>query len=85
MVACQLVHAIRCALKKEGIHHCWRRIRNMMSSQMLVTARMKLENKDSLILRNATRPDMEQSKIFSALKFKQSNPKMRKKAVVPHK
>jgi len=28
---------------------------------------------------------MEQPKIYSALKFKQTNPKMRKKAVVPHK
>jgi hypothetical protein len=46
---------------------------------------MKLENSDSLILRNMTRPNMEQTKIYRALKFKQTNPKMRKKAVVPHK
>jgi transposase len=83
-VAYQLVHAIRHATKGEGIHYSWRRIRNIMSSQTMVTARMKLENKDSLILRNATRANMEQAKIYRALNFKQTNPKMRKKAVVPH-
>ena len=31
-----------------------------------ITARMKLENKDSLILRSATRANMEQTKIYSA-------------------
>jgi hypothetical protein len=50
-----------------------------MSSQTMVTARMKLENKDSLILRNSTPPNMEQTKIYRALKFKQTNPKMKKK------
>ena len=85
IVTYQLVHAIRCATKKEGINHGWNRIRNIMSSQTTVTARMKLENSDSLILRNMTRANMEQSNIYSALKFKQSNPKMKKKVVVPHK
>jgi len=46
---------------------------------------MKLENKDGLVLRNVTRPNQEQIKIYRALKFKQTNPKMRKKAVVPHR
>ena len=85
IVAYQLVHAIRRELKREGIHHSWRRVRNIMSSQVLVTTRMKLENKDSLVLRGCTRPNQEQTKIYRALKFKQTNPKMRKKAVVPHK
>jgi hypothetical protein len=85
IVAYQLVHGIRSALKKEGINHCWTRIRNIMSSQTIVTTRMKLENKDSLVLRNVTRANTEQAKIYSVLKFKQTNPKMRKKAVVPHK
>jgi hypothetical protein len=85
IVAYQLVHAIRQTLKEDGINHSWRRIRNIMSSQTIVTTRMKLENRDSMILRNMTRPNMEQAKIYRALKFKQSNPKMRKKAVVPHK
>jgi len=85
IVAYQMVHAIRRAMKQEGINHSWRRIRNIMSSQTIVTTRMKLENKDSLVLRNTTRPNQEQTKIYRALKFKQTNPKMRKKAVVPHK
>jgi len=55
-----------------------------MSSQTMVTARMKLENGDSLILRNMTHPNMEQAKIYRALNFKQTNPMMRKKAVVPN-
>ena len=85
IVAYQLVHAIRRILKKEGINHSWRTIRNIMSSQTAVTTRMKLENQDSLVLRNVTRPNQEQSKIYRLLNFKQTNPKMRKKAVVPHK
>ena len=85
VVAYQLVHAIRSALKQKGINHSWPRIRNIMSSQTTVTTRMKLENKDRLILRNVTRPNMEQTKIYSALKFKQTNPKMKRKGVVPHK
>ena len=84
IVAYQLVHGIRSALKQKGINHSWRRIRNIMSSQTAVTTQVKLENKDRLVLRNITRPNMEQAKIYSALNFKQSNPKMRKKAVVPH-
>ncbi|MDR0612496.1 MAG: hypothetical protein LBG45_03245 [Dysgonamonadaceae bacterium] len=44
-----------------------------------------LENRDSLILRKATRPNQEQAKIYRALNFKQTNPKMREKTVVPHK
>ena len=45
----------------------------------------RIEQKDGLVLRNVTRPNMEQANIYSALKFKQTDLKMRKKAVVPHK
>ena len=85
ILAYQLVHAIRTAIKKKGIKFSWKTIRQIMSSQMMVTTRMKLENNDSLILRNATNPNIEQAKIYSALNFKQTNLKMKKKAVVPHK
>jgi transposase len=85
IVAYQLVHAICHATKQAGIDYGWSRIRNIMSSQTAVTTRMKLENKDSVFLRNMTYPNQEQAKIYRALNFKQSNPKMRKKAVVPHK
>jgi hypothetical protein len=46
---------------------------------------MKFANKDSLVLQRVSRPNQEQAKIYRALKFKPSYPKMRKKAVVPHK
>ena len=85
IVACQMVHAIRRAMKREGINHSWRRIRNIMSSQTIVTTRMKLENKDGIVLRNVTQPNQEQTKIYRALKFKQTSPKTRKKTVIPHK
>ena len=45
IVAYQLVHGIRSALKQKDIHHCWSRIRNIMSAQTVVTTRMKLEKK----------------------------------------
>jgi hypothetical protein len=85
IVAYQLVHAIRSTLKESDINHSWTTIRKIMSSQTAVTTRMKLESKDSLALRNVTRPNSEQTRIYSVLKFKQTNPKMRKKVVVPHK
>jgi hypothetical protein len=85
ILAYQLVHAVREELKKENIRCDWRHIRNVMSSQTLVTTRMKLENGDSLIIRQPTRASQQAAQIYSALHFKQSNPQMRKKAVVPHK
>ena len=44
-----------------------------MSSQTVVTTRMEPENKNFIVLRNVTHPNMEQKKIYSALKFKQTN------------
>jgi transposase len=85
IIAYQLVHAIREELKMKNIRHGWRHIRNIMSSQTLVTTRMKLENRDSLIIRQPARANQQAATIYSALNFKQSNPQMRKKAVVPHK
>jgi len=79
IVACQIVHAIRRTMKQKDIHHSWKRIRDNMSSQTRVTTRIKRENNDILILRNATPPNQEQAKLYSALKFKQTNPNMRKK------
>jgi hypothetical protein len=52
--------------------------RNIMSSQTPVTARMKLENKDSLIIRQSSRANQQAAKIYTALDFKQSCPGMRK-------
>jgi len=40
---------------------------------------MKLENKDSLVLRNVTRPNQEQAIIYRALNFKQTSPNIKKK------
>jgi len=79
IIACQPLHAIRCTMKQEGISHSWKRIRDIMSSQTMVTARMKLEHKDSLILHDATRLNQEHAKLYSVLKLKQTNPNMRKK------
>ena len=50
-----------------------------MNSKLTKRFVQELENRDSLILRNATRANLEQAKIYSALNFKQTNPKMRKK------
>jgi hypothetical protein len=55
-----------------------------MSSHTLVTTRMKLENKDSLVIRQPARANQHAAQLYSALNFKQSNPGMRKKSVVPH-
>ena len=45
IVAYQSVHAMRHALKKQGIRHSWWRIRNIMSSQTVVTTRMLAQHK----------------------------------------
>jgi transposase len=82
--AYQLVHAARKDLKQNGIRYDWRHIRNIMSSQTPVITSMKLENKDSLIIRQPSRANQQAAKIYTALDFKQSNPNMKKKSVVPH-
>jgi hypothetical protein len=84
ILAYQIVHGIREELKKKNIRYDWRHIRNIMSSQTLVTTRMKLENRDSLIIRQPSRPNQYAAEIYRALKFKQLNQSMRKKSVVPH-
>jgi transposase len=85
IIAYQLVHAIRLELKMKNIRYDWRHIRNIMSSQTVVTTKMKMENGDSLIIRQPTRTNQQTAVIYNVLNFKQSNPGMRKKAVVPHK
>jgi transposase len=84
VLAYQLVHGIREELKKKNIRYDWRHIRNIMSSQTLVTTRMKLENGDCLTVRQPSHPNQYAAEIYGTLKFKQSNMSMRKKAVVPH-
>ncbi|MDR0683431.1 MAG: hypothetical protein LBG15_16565 [Dysgonamonadaceae bacterium] len=49
-----------------------------------ITTRMKLENKDSLSIRQPSRANQHAAQIYNTLQFKQSNPGMRKKSVVPH-
>jgi hypothetical protein len=56
-----------------------------MSAQTVATTRMKLENKDCLIIRQPARANQQAAIIYNALNFKHSNPSIRKKAVVPHK
>ncbi|MDR1666195.1 MAG: hypothetical protein LBS03_00665, partial [Bacteroidales bacterium] len=72
-------------LKKKNIRYDWRHIRNIMSAQTLVTTRMKLENKDCLIIRQPARANQQAAVIYNTLNFKHANPSIRKKAVVPHK
>jgi hypothetical protein len=83
-MAYQSVHAVREELKQKGIRYDWRHIRNIMSSQTLVTARMKLENKDVLIIRQPSRANQQATKLYTTLNFKHSCQGMRKKSVVPH-
>jgi transposase len=85
IIAYQPVHVIRQELKKKNIRYGWRHIRNIMSAQTVVTAGMKLENKDCLIIRQPARANQQAAIIYNALNFKQSNPGIRKKAALPHK
>jgi transposase len=85
VLAYQLVHAVREELKQKEIRYDWKHIRNIMSSQTPVTARMKPENKDSLIIRQPSSANQQAAKIYTTLDFKQSCLGMEKKSVVPHK
>ncbi|MDR0713423.1 MAG: hypothetical protein LBF89_04075 [Bacteroidales bacterium] len=76
--------AIREEPEKKDIRYDWRHTCNIMSSHTIITTRMKLENKDSLIIRQPSRANQHAAQIYNALQFKQSNPGMRKKSVVPH-
>jgi transposase len=84
IVAYQLVHAIRQELKTKDIRHDWRHIRNIMSSQTIITTAMNLENKDRLMIRQPSRPNQHAAEIYNVLKFKQKPPHMKTKSVVPH-
>jgi transposase len=85
IVAFQLVNAIRQSLKKKENNHDWRHIRNIMSSQTMVTTRMKLADGGSLFIRQPSRANQLAAEIYNTLGFKQSTKTMRKKHVVPHK
>jgi transposase len=84
IVAFQLVNAIRQSLKEKWNNHDWRHIRNIMSSQTMITTRMKLANEDCLFIRQPSRANRHAAEIYNALGFKQSDKTMRKKSVVPH-
>jgi hypothetical protein len=84
IVAYQLVHAIRQNLKAKNIRMDWKHIRNIMSSQTLVTTAMNLENKDRLMIRQPSRPNQHAAEIYNIMKFKHSPTFLKTKSVVPH-
>jgi transposase len=84
VLAYQLIHAIREELKSKGIRYYWRHIRNILSSHTLVTTRMKLENKDNLIIRQPARANQYAAQLYVTLNLKQSNHNFKKKSVVSH-
>jgi hypothetical protein len=84
VMAYQLEHAIIEELKSKDIPYDWRHIRNILSSHTLVATRMKLENKDCLIIRQPARANQYAAQLYATLNFKQSNHNYRKKFVVLH-
>jgi hypothetical protein len=58
-------------------------LKDCISSDSSVVT-IKLENSNNLIIRQPARANQPAFQLYTALNFKQSNPDMRKKSIVPH-
>jgi transposase len=67
LLAYHLVHTIRYQLKEKGINLCWNSIRNILSSQQRVTIALPTQDKTMVYVRNTSKAEPMQRKIFDAL------------------
>ncbi|MEM9078932.1 MAG: IS1634 family transposase [Bacteroidota bacterium] len=82
ILAYQLVNTIRHMLKANGIHHDWRNIVRIMSTQTIQTIELPTDKK-TIHLRKPSKPIEEVQQIYKATKCKQTQSAI-KKYVVYH-
>lgn len=82
VLAYQVVHTIRYGLKQKNIHHDWRNIVRIMSSQKSTTTSMQNKNKQVIHLRKCSEPQEQVREIYNALSYKYK-PYSKKKFVLP--
>ncbi len=67
LLAYNLVHQIRLALKARGIHDSWETIRTTLASQVRTTARLRGEHGEQFHIRKSNYPNASQQVLLSAL------------------
>jgi transposase len=67
VVAYHLLVSIQRELKKKGIHHRWETIRNLLATQMRVTASLTNEGGERIYIRQTTDPEPFHFEIYQAL------------------
>ncbi len=82
ILAYQLVNTIRFMLKREGLNHSWRRIIQLMSTQVIQTLEVPTDTK-RMYIRKTSHPIKEVSEIYRATNCKQII-SQKKKYVVYH-
>jgi transposase len=67
VLAYHVMHTIRIALRREGIHDNWTSIRKALSTHVRVSTTMKRDDGKVIHIRQASRPERFHTKIYNAL------------------
>jgi transposase len=67
VLAYHVMHTIRIALRREGIHDNWTTIRKALSTHVRVSTTMKRDDGKVIHIRQASRPERSHTKIYNAL------------------
>ncbi|MCF6237258.1 MAG: IS1634 family transposase [Candidatus Marinimicrobia bacterium] len=70
LLAYHLLNSIRVNLESEGIHQRWQNIRELLSTQALVTTAFNTENGQRIHIRQCSDPELFHRSIYNALKIK---------------
>jgi len=83
LLAYNLVHQIRLALKAKGIHDSWETIRRTLSTQMRTTVSLRGENGEQIHIRKSSYPNASQQVLLRALDMPFNPGKTQKTIVTP--
>ena len=84
LLAYNLVHQIRLALKAQGIHDSWQTIRRTLNSQVRTTASLRGEHGEQIPIRKSSYPNASQQVLLRALALPWNPGKTQKTMVTPY-
>jgi len=67
VIAYHLLNTIRLKLKQKDIHISWERLREMMSTHVVITSEMKTKELQNILLKQASEPEYFHNEIYKAL------------------
>lgn len=67
VLAYHVMHTIRIALRRHGIHENWTTVRNTMSTQVRISTTMKRDDGKVIHIRQSSRPERSHITIYNAL------------------